>query len=91
MVFNQAHHVVEDCTGADTFAELLGQVGGRVVPMLSPGLPPMDQHPGVNQSLALGLDAFPVDFINGYLQLSERMHQQVFPPSSGSLTWMAGK
>lgn len=85
----KAHHVVEDYSGTDTLAELLRQVGGRVVPMLSPGLPPMDQHPGVSHSLALGLDAFPVDFINGYLQLSERMHQQVFPPLSGSLSWIA--
>ncbi|KAK9952396.1 hypothetical protein ABG768_018238 [Culter alburnus] len=85
----KAHHAVEDYTGTDTLAELLGQVGGRVVPMLSPGLPLMDQHPGVNHSLALGLDAFPIDFINSYLQLSERMHQQVFPPLSGSLSWIA--
>ncbi|XP_067236390.1 treslin isoform X2 [Chanodichthys erythropterus] len=85
----KAHHAVEDYTGTDTLAELLGQVGGRVVPMLSPGLPLMDQHPGVNHSLALGLDAFPIDFINSYLQLSERMQQQVFPPLSGSLSWIA--
>lgn len=91
MVFIQAHYAVEDYAGTDTLAELLGQVGGRVVPMLSPGLPLMDQDPGVNHSLALGLDAFPIDFINSYLQLSERMHQQVFPPLSGSLSWMAGR
>ncbi|XP_077067019.1 treslin isoform X2 [Siphateles boraxobius] len=85
----KAHHMVEDYTGTDTLAELLLQVGGRVVPMLSPGLPLMDKHPGVSHSLALGLDAFPIDFINGYLQFSERMHQQVFPPLSGSLSWIA--
>ncbi len=28
--------MVEDYTGMDTLAERLGQVGGRVVPMLSP-------------------------------------------------------
>ncbi|XP_067292902.1 treslin isoform X2 [Pseudorasbora parva] len=86
----KVHHVVEDYTGTDTLAELLRQVGGQVVPMLSPGLPPMDQHPSVSHSLAAGLDAFPVDFINGYLQLPERMHQQVFPSLSGSLSWIAG-
>ncbi|KAK7121407.1 hypothetical protein R3I93_022486 [Phoxinus phoxinus] len=85
----KAHHLVEDYTGTDTLAELLRQVGGRVVPMLSPGLPPMDKHPGVSHSLALGLDAFPIDFINSYLQFSERMHQQVFPPLSGTLSWIA--
>ncbi|CAM4734760.1 unnamed protein product [Leuciscus chuanchicus] len=85
----KAHHLVEDYTGTDTLAELLLQVGGRVVPMLSPGLPQMDKHPSVSHSLALGLDAFPIDFINGYLQFSERMHQQVFPPLSGSLSWIA--
>lgn len=75
----------------ETLAELLGQVGGRVVPMLSACLPLMDQHSDISPSLDLGIDAFPVDSTNSYLQLSEKMHQQVFPSLGGSLSWISGK
>ncbi|KAL0155031.1 hypothetical protein M9458_049294, partial [Cirrhinus mrigala] len=77
MLFPQANHVVEDYTGMETLAELLGQVGGRVVPMLSACLPLMDQHFDTSHSLDLGIDAFPIDSTNSYLQLSGKMHQQV--------------
>ncbi|KAI2648320.1 Treslin [Labeo rohita] len=85
----KANHVVEDYTGMETLAELLGQVGGRVVPMLSACLPLMDQHSDISPSLDLGIDAFPVDSTNSYLQLSEKMHQQVFPSLGGSLSWIS--
>ncbi|XP_016425287.1 treslin-like isoform X2 [Sinocyclocheilus rhinocerous] len=85
----KANHVVEDYTGMETLAELLGQVGGRVVPMLSPCLPLMDQHSDTSPSLDLGIDAFPIDSTNSYLELSERMHRQVFPPLGGCLSWIA--
>uniref|UniRef100_A0A8C1Q4I8 Treslin N-terminal domain-containing protein n=1 Tax=Cyprinus carpio TaxID=7962 RepID=A0A8C1Q4I8_CYPCA len=85
----KANHVVEDYTGMETLAELLTQVGGRVVPMLSPCLPVMDQHSDTSPSLDLGIDAFPIDSTNSYLELSERMHRQVFPPLGGCLSWIA--
>ncbi|XP_059392942.1 treslin-like isoform X1 [Carassius carassius] len=85
----KANHVVKDYTGMETLAELLGQVGGRVVPMLSPCLPVMDQHCDTSPSLGLGIDAFPIDSTNSYLELSERMHRQVFPPLGGCLSWIA--
>ncbi|XP_016093133.1 treslin-like isoform X2 [Sinocyclocheilus grahami] len=85
----KANHVVEDYTGMETLAELLGQVGGRVVPMLSPCLPLMDQHSDTSPSLDLGIDAFPIDSTNSYLELSERMHRKVFPPLGGCLSWIA--
>ncbi len=85
----KANHVVEDYTGMDTLAERLGQVGGRVVPMLSPRLPLIDQRSDTSPSPYLGIDTFPIDSTNSYLQLSERMHQQVFPPLGGCLSWIA--
>ncbi|XP_073688131.1 treslin [Garra rufa] len=85
----KANHVVEDYTGMDTLAELLGQVGGRVVPMLSACLPLMDQHSDTSPSLNLGIDAFPIDSTNSYLQLSEKVQQQVFPPLGGFLSWIS--
>lgn len=83
--------MVEDYTGMETLAELLGQVGGRVVPMLSPCLPVMDRHSDTSPSLGLGIDAFPIDSTNSYLEFSERIHRQVFPPLGGCLSWIAGK
>ncbi|XP_051548860.1 treslin-like isoform X2 [Myxocyprinus asiaticus] len=85
----KGNSVVEDYAGMDTVAELLGQVGGRVVPMLSPCLPLRDQHPGVNPALAFGLDAFPIDSANGYIQSSQRLQRQAFPSLDGSLCWIA--
>ncbi|XP_052399798.1 treslin [Carassius gibelio] len=84
----KANHVVEDYTGIESLAELLRQVGGQVVPMLSTRLPLMDQHSDISHLLGLGIDTFPIDSTNNYLQLSERMHQQVFPPVGGSLSWI---
>ncbi|KAI7811939.1 treslin [Triplophysa rosa] len=86
----KASHVVEDYTGIETVAELLGQVGGQVVPMLSPCLSLRDQHPGVSPALATGIDAFPIESTSIYIQSSERMHRQAFPPLGGSLCWIAG-
>ncbi|XP_051979224.1 treslin [Xyrauchen texanus] len=85
----KGNNVVEDYTGMETVAELLGQVGGLVVPMLSPCLPMRDQHPGVNPALAFGLDVFPIDSVNGYIQSSQRLQQQAFPSLDGSLCWIA--
>ncbi|XP_043083123.1 treslin isoform X2 [Puntigrus tetrazona] len=85
----KANCVVEDYTGMETLTELLGQVGGRVVPMLSPCLPLMDQQSETSLSLDLGINAFPIESTNSYLELSERMHRQVFPPLSGCLSWIA--
>lgn len=82
-------HMAKDYTGIETLMELLGQVGGRVVPMLSPCLPLMDQHPDMNSSLALGLGAFPIDATNSYLHLSERMQGKLFPPLGASFSWIA--
>ncbi|XP_016115844.1 treslin-like isoform X2 [Sinocyclocheilus grahami] len=84
----KANHVVEDYIGIETLAELLRQVGGQVVPMLSPRLPLINQHSEISPLLGLGIDAFPIDSTNSYLQLSERMHRQVFPPLGGSLSWI---
>ncbi|KAL1247593.1 hypothetical protein QQF64_022969 [Cirrhinus molitorella] len=85
----KANHAVEDYAGMEMLAELLGQVGGRVVPMLSACLPLMDQHFDTSTSLDSGIDVFPIDSTNSYLQLSERMHQQVFPSLGGSLSWIS--
>ncbi|TRY54824.1 hypothetical protein DNTS_001792 [Danionella cerebrum] len=76
----KAGHVSEDCTGIKVLAELLGQVGGRVVPMLSPSLPP---------SSALRGNAFPIDSTYSYIHVSERMERQAFPLLAGSLSWTA--
>uniref|UniRef100_A0A8C1W603 Treslin N-terminal domain-containing protein n=1 Tax=Cyprinus carpio TaxID=7962 RepID=A0A8C1W603_CYPCA len=84
----KANHVAEDYTGIESLAELLRQVGGQVVPMLSPRLPLMDQHSDISPLLGLGIDTFPIDSTYSYLQLSERMHRQVFPPLGGSLSWI---
>ncbi|KAA0724360.1 Treslin TopBP1-interacting checkpoint and replication regulator [Triplophysa tibetana] len=86
----KAGHGVEDYTGIETVAELLGQVGGQVVPMLSPCLTLRDQHPGVNPALATRIDAFPIESTSIYVQSSETMHRQAFPPLGGSLCWIAG-
>lgn len=86
----KASHGVEDYTGIETVAELLGQVGGKVVPMLSPCLAPRDLHPGVRSDLATGIDAFPLESTSNYIQSSERMHRQAFPPLGASLCWIAG-
>lgn len=85
----KADHVAKDYTGIETLMERLGLVGGQVVPMLSPCLPLMNQHPKMNSLLALGVDAFPIDSTNSYLHLSKRMQQQLFPPLGASFSWIA--
>ncbi|XP_065148040.1 treslin isoform X1 [Paramisgurnus dabryanus] len=87
----KANNGVEDYTGIETMAELLEQIGGQVVPMLSSCLPLRDQHPGVSPALSMAIDVFPIDSTNCYIQNSGRIYRQAFPCLGGSFCWIEGE
>ncbi|XP_072529843.1 treslin [Salminus brasiliensis] len=82
----------DDYTGLKTITEVLQQVAGKVVPVLSPSLALRHEHPNLDvTNNEARVQALPTSSATNYIFSSEKAYQWAFPTLVGTLCWGAGE
>ncbi|XP_007244308.3 treslin isoform X1 [Astyanax mexicanus] len=82
----------DDYMGLKTITEVLQQVAGKVVPVLTPTVAPKREHEHPNlgiTDITARLQALPTSSTVNYILSSEKTYQWAFPAVVGNLSWGA--
>ncbi|XP_036432110.1 LOW QUALITY PROTEIN: treslin [Colossoma macropomum] len=79
----------DDHIGLNTVMEVLEQVAGKVIPVLTPCLALKHEHPDLGFVDDEGKHALPTSSSTDYILCSEKTYQQAFPAVVGTLCWGA--
>ncbi|XP_017554944.1 treslin isoform X1 [Pygocentrus nattereri] len=85
-IFYKGNSEFDEHNGLNTVMEVLQQVAGKVVPVLTPCLALKHEHPNLG-FVDEGKHALPTSSSTDYILCSEKAYQQAFPALVGTLCW----